>query len=66
MAQKKREPDEIAVTPAMIEAGVEAYARLDIEDERWQRIVTDVYRAMADAAMQGTRDVCACPRPASR
>jgi hypothetical protein len=40
------------VTPAMIAAGVDAYLALDRDYDSFERIVTDVYEAMAQAARQ--------------
>jgi hypothetical protein len=40
----------LELTPEMIEAGIDAYSRLDREFDSTERIVTDVFLAMVEAA----------------
>jgi hypothetical protein len=42
------------VTSAMIDAGVDAYLALDREFDAAERIVTEVFRAMAEVSQQPT------------
>jgi hypothetical protein len=47
------EPDEISVTPAMIEAGVDAYFQfLGQEDSDWESIVRAVFVEMQRARLR--------------
>ncbi len=53
----KTEPDEIEVTPAMIEAGAVAYWRGDTRFEDAADIVREIYREMERARVSGADEV---------
>jgi hypothetical protein len=52
------------VTPAMIQAGVDAYLACDRDFDLPERIVTDVFRAMAEAAREPIAASALCPQSA--
>ena len=46
-------PDEIEITPAMIEAGVRAFTRYDFDDHNEREVVSSIFREMSIAKAKG-------------
>jgi hypothetical protein len=55
---------EIEITPQMIEAGLDAYAELalDLDEVPRDRVVSDIFRAMAKAFAQEKAEACGHPQ----
>jgi hypothetical protein len=65
MKRDRADAKDSEVTPAMLDAGVDAYLACDREFEAAQKIVMDVFQAMEQARARGLKPVvCSVHRTA--